>query len=128
MTRWTGERIGRLSLKLDAAYCAVLGIGVAVAAPAIDDSYALPAPLIVAAGLAVAAWALLVILMLRRLALRTALRSVLAVNVVAALVVAGVSVTGTATLAVLAAIAIACDIALFAGSQAVALRRLRAAA
>jgi hypothetical protein len=126
--RWSGERIGRLSLRLDAAYCAVLGVGVAVAAPVISGPLPLPVAAVVATGVAVALWAGVVVLMLARLPLRAALRCVLGANVLAAAGIAAFSTTGATVLLLLAVLAVAVDVALFAGSQAVALRRLRPAA
>ncbi|WP_024357178.1 hypothetical protein [Leucobacter chironomi] len=128
MRAWNGERLGRLSLRLDAAYCGLLGAGVALAAPAIAPTLALPAWLVAAVGVAVVVWAGLILLMLARLPLRTALRLVMIANLLAAAAVAAVSATGAAVLVALAVLAIAVDIALFAASQAVALRRLQFAA
>jgi hypothetical protein len=126
-SRWSGTRIGRLSLRLDAAYCTLLGAGVAIAAPAIATSLPMPAWAFVAAGLAVVGWAGLILFMLARLPLRTALVLVMVANLLAAAAVAAVSVLGATLLVLAAVLAVAVDIALFAGSQAFALRRLRAA-
>lgn len=106
----------------------MLGAGVALAAPAIAPTLALPAWLVAAVGVAVVVWAGLILLMLARLPLRTALRLVMIANLLAAAAVAAVSATGAAVLVALAVLAIAVDIALFAASQAVALRRLQLAA
>ncbi|GMA22417.1 hypothetical protein GCM10025864_01760 [Luteimicrobium album] len=125
--RWSGERIGRLSLRLDAAYCTVLGIGVAFAAPLIAGPLPLPVAAVVAIGVAVAVWAGVVLLLLARLSLRAALRCVLSANVVAALGIAAFSTTGATVLLLLAVLGVAVDVALFAWSQAMALRRLRPA-
>jgi hypothetical protein len=122
--RWSGERIGRLSRRQDAAYCTILGIGVAVAAPVIAGPLPLPVAAVVAIGVAVAVWAGVVLLLLARLPLRAALRCVLSANVVAAVGIAAFSTTGATVLLLLAVLAVAVDVALFAGSQAVALRRL----
>lgn len=125
--RWPGGRIGRWSLRLDAAYCTVLGASVAIAAPPIATSLSMPVWAVVASGVAVVLWAGLILVMLARLRLRTALRLVMVANVLAAVAVAAVSALG-ATLFVLGAVlAVAVDIALFAGSQAFALRRMRMA-
>lgn len=128
MARWSGERIGRWSLRLDAAYCAVLGAGVTVGASAVAAALPLPVWLVAAVGVAVVGWAGMVLLMLARLPLRTALRCVMTANLVAAVAVAAVSTTGAAVLVVLAVLAIAIDVALFAGSQAWSLRRMRVTA
>lgn len=123
-----GERLGRLSLRIDAVYCLVVGLAVAISAPFLTPAVALPAPLMVAIGVAVVVWAGLVERMRARLPLARALRIVLAGNIAATLAVAAVSVTGAALVAVLVILSVAVDIALFAGSQAIALRRLRAGA
>ena len=125
MSRLDGERVGRWSLRLDAAYCAVLGTVLAVSAPALTSVLALPAAVLMAAGIVVVAWAGLVVGLLARLRLRPALRLVMVVNVLAALGVAAVSVAAATAFAVLAVLAVAVDVALFAASQAVALRALR---
>lgn len=127
-TRWSGDRIGRLSLRLDAAYCTLLGGGVALAAPAIASSLPLPVWALTAAGVTVLLWAGLILVMLTRLQLRTALRLVMVANALAALAIAAVSVLGATLLVLAAVLVVAVDIGLFAGSQAFALRRLRLAA
>ncbi|MBK0418252.1 hypothetical protein JD276_04305 [Leucobacter sp. CSA1] len=123
--KWSGDRIGRLSLRLDAAYCTILGAGVALGAPRIATALPMSSWLLAALGLGVVAWAGLILVMLSRLPLRTALRLVMIANLFAAAAVAAVSTTGAALLVVLAVLAVAADITLFAGSQAFALRRLR---
>ena len=125
MSRLDGERVGRWSLRLDAAYCAVFGTVLAVSAPALTSVLALPAAVLMAAGIVVVAWAGLVVGLLARLRLRPALRLVMVVNVLAALGVAAVSVAAATAFVVLAVLAVAVDVALFAASQAVALRALR---
>lgn len=125
MRRITGEQIGRWSLRVDSAYCAVLGGAVLATAPAVASVLALPAVVISGVGIAVLLWAVVVLGLLSRLRLRAALRLVMTVNVVAAAGVAAVSATAATGLVVLAVLAIAVDVALFAASQAVALRSLR---
>lgn len=120
-----GERLGTISLRLDAVYCLILGAIVAASSTVIATVVDLPALVILLAGLAVMGWAGLVEWMRSRLDLRVALRWVLIANVVATLAVALVSMTAATVLAVLAILAISVDIALFAGSQALALGRLR---
>ena len=117
--------MGRVSLRLDAAYCTLLGAGVAITAPAVAASLAVPAWMLVATGVGVVVWAGLILVMLARLQLRTALRLVMVANLLAALVVAAVSTLGATLLVLAAVLTVAVDIALFAGSQAFALRRLR---
>lgn len=125
--RWSGDRVGRLSLRLDAAYCTLLGAGVAIAAPMIAASLPVPVWTLVVAGVAVLLWAGLILVLLARLQLRTALRLVMVANLLAAAAVAAVSSLGATLLVLAAVLAVAVDIALFAGSQAFALRRLRTA-
>lgn len=81
--------------------------------------------MLAAAGVAVVLWAGLILLMLARLPMRAALRLVMIANLLAATAVAALSITSAAVLVVLAVLAVAVDIALFAGSQAFALRRMR---
>ncbi|MFK4728822.1 hypothetical protein ROT00_03975 [Agromyces mediolanus] len=119
-----GGAVGRWSLRLDAAYCAVLGAGVALWAVPIAPAVGLPVVLVVAIGVAVVLWAGIVAWMLARLPLRRALRFVMLANLAAALAVAAVSLAAATVLVVLAVLAVAVDVALFAVSQAVALRTL----
>ena len=124
MRRINGERFGRWSLRLDAAYCVVLGAAVALFSGQIAEGVALPALLIAAAGVAVVVWAGGILWMLARLPLRSALRFVMVANVLAALAVGFAPATAATLLIVLAVVTVAIDIALFATSQAVALRAL----
>ncbi|MGB3698102.1 MAG: hypothetical protein WBA05_11780 [Gordonia sp. (in: high G+C Gram-positive bacteria)] len=125
--QWSGDRMGRLSLRLDAAYCTLLGVGVAIAAPTIATSLPLPVWVFVATGAAVVLWADLILIMLARLDLRSALLLVMVANLLAAGAVAVVSALGATLLVIAAVLAVAVDVALFAGSQALAVRRLRPA-
>lgn len=127
MKRISGQSLGLWSLRLDAIYCTILGLLVAICAPQIAQSVAISQQLLVIAGIAVVLWAGILLGMLSRLSLRRALWAVMVVNVLAALLVAVCAVAGGTMLAVASIIAIAVDIALFAGSQALALRRLSAA-
>ena len=122
--RIDGTRLGRWSLRLDAAYCALLGAGLAVAAPRVASAVGLPARVLTAAGVLVVIWAGLVVWLLARTPLRGALRLVMTVNILAAVAVATVSLAAAITLAALAVLTVAVDVALFAVSQGFALRRL----
>lgn len=124
MKPFDGERIGVWSLRLDALYCAIAGVAVALWAQPLAVLMALPPGVLVVAGCAVVAWAGLVVWMVSRVKLRAALRLVMVVNIFAAMLVAAVSSVAASTLVVLAILAVALDVALFAASQAVALRRL----
>ncbi|MFB6609526.1 hypothetical protein ACFCVO_04360 [Agromyces sp. NPDC056379] len=126
MRRIDGDKVGRWSLRLDAAYCAVLGTAIALAAGWIAQGVALPPLVIAAAGVAVIVWAGGVWWMLSRLPLRRALALVMIANVLAALAVGFVSATAATVLIVVAVMTVAVDIALFAASQAIALRSLPA--
>lgn len=124
MRRINGETFGRWSLRLDAAYCVLLGLGVALFAERIASGIALTTWLVAAVGIAVVVWAGGVLWMLSRLPLRRALWLVMSANLLAALAVALVSTTAATVLVVIAVAAVAIDIALFAVSQAIALRAL----
>lgn len=123
----SGERIGRLSLRLDAAYCAVLGVSVAVAAPFVAALLPVPPWAAAVVGLVVVFWAGLIRLMAASWPLRAVLRVVMWVNLLAAALVAATSFVGPTLSVVLVVLAVAVDVVLFAASQAVALRRLRSA-
>ena len=47
MSALTEERLGRLSLRIDAAYCALLGLGVIIPAPLLTEALAMCEPVIV---------------------------------------------------------------------------------
>ena len=119
-----GQKLGVWSLRIDAIYCLILGAYVALCSPQIATVVSLPLPLITATGLLVAVWAMLVWWMVVRLRIRLALQLVMGVNIVAALLIAVASVTAASSLVAFVVIAIAIDVALFAVSQAIAVRRL----
>ncbi len=127
MRRIDGRRLGLWSLRLDAVYCALLGAAVALGASPIAEVVAIPQPVIAATGIAVVLWAGLVLWLLVKLRIRTALRMVMGVNIPAALLVALCAAVAGTLLAVVAVLAVAVDIAIFAASQALALRSLPAA-
>lgn len=121
MRRLTGYSLGRRSLCLDAAYCAILGAAVVIFAQQIADCIMLPLPLIATAGVAVVAWAGAVLWMLFRLPLGVALRCVMVINVFAVVALSSISVAAASAVAVFAIIAVAIEVSLFAVSQAIAL-------
>lgn len=127
MKRISGRLLGIWSLRLDAAYCLVLGVFVAGMASQIAAVVALPPSLLFATGVIVAVWAGLVLWMVARLRIRLALRLVMGVNVLAAALIAAAALTAASSLVALAVLAIAVDVALFALSQAIAIRKLRSA-
>lgn len=126
MGRFDGEKLGRWSLRLDAAYCLLLGVAVAVFAGQIAERMDLSQVLIVATGIAVVVWAGGILLMMARLPLRVALRLVMIANLLAAVVVAFASTTAATVLVASAVVLVAAEVALFAASQVVALRALSA--
>ena len=122
MRRIDGEKFGRWSLRLDAAYCVLLGLGVAVFSGKIAEGVAFSPVLIAAAGIVVVVWAGGILWMLARLSLRL----VMVANLLAAVAVAFASAAAATLLVVAAVVTVAVDIALFATSQAIALRALPA--
>ncbi len=124
MRRIDGRKLGVWSLRLDAIYCTLLGAAVAICSETISAVIALPQALIATAGSVVVLWAGLVLWLLVKLRIQTALRAVMGVNILAALLVAVCALAAGTLLAVVAVLAIAVDIAIFAWSQALALRAL----
>ena len=122
MKRANGHKLDIWSLRLDAIYCTLLGAAVALGAGRIAEAVAIPQPVLVIAGVTVMLWAGLVLGMLLKLRLGLALCLVMGVNILAALLVAACTVAAGTTLAVVAVLTVAVDIALFAASQALALR------
>ena len=121
-----GKKIGIWSLRLDAAYCAVLGALVALFAERIAEAIAAPQLAIAVAGLLTVTWAGAILWMGARLPLRPALRFVMVANLFAAGAVGIVSTAAVSGLVAIAVIAVATDVLLFAASQAIALRALPA--
>lgn len=116
-----------MSLRIDAAYCALLGVSVMVAAPLVTDALATPEPVLITVGAVTAAWAAVLCWLLAKVSLTVALRVVAGANLVAAAGLAIVStVAATMPLAV-ALVALAVDIGVFAASQVAALVRSRRA-
>lgn len=81
----TGEALGRRLLRLDAAYCAAAGLITVAAFGPLSSLLAAPQALLVVAGVAALAWAVV----LRHLARRTHWRSPVAVVAAANLLAAG---------------------------------------
>ncbi|MFB7225363.1 hypothetical protein [Streptomyces sp. NPDC056227] len=112
-----------MSLRVDALYCLLVGLLIASTAPLTATTVQLSALVVVSIGGAVVLWAGVVWwLSLRPLA--GSLRLVLVANALAACVLAAVSVVAASVLVLLTFVAVAIDVAAFAGSQIVALRRL----
>lgn len=116
-----------LTLRLDAAYCLLVGAGVFCCAGPLAQLLRLPGGALLAAGAVTALWGAGVAWMSARMPLRHALRLVLAVNVAASAAVAVFSTSVAGLLLALVVLAFALDIAAFAVAQGLALRRLRAA-
>lgn len=117
----TGERLGRLSLRIDAAYCAIVGFGVIATAPLLEDLLAMPRWGLVAVGGLTVAWAGGLCWLLARAPLSVALRIVAVANILAAAALAVFSSLAATVPLSMALIALAIDIAVFAGSQLAAL-------
>ncbi|UJP10715.1 hypothetical protein L2X99_03380 [Microbacterium sp. KUDC0406] len=124
MAQLDGRTLGVWSLRLDAIYCTLLGAVVALGAAPIATVVMLPQPVILLAGITVVTWAGLVLWMLARLSIRIALRTVMGVNLLAAVLVGLCSAAAGPVLAAIGVLAIAIDVLLFAVSQALALHRL----
>lgn len=110
---------------MDAAYCAILGVVLALCAEPIAGVVALPQLLFGITGVVVFLWAGLVLWMLKRLRIRLVLFIVMVANIAAALLVAVCAVVTGTFMAEIAVLAVAFDVAVFACSQALALRTLK---
>ncbi|GAA3027840.1 hypothetical protein [Microbacterium dextranolyticum] len=120
----SGIRIARLSLRVDAVYCVALGLLIALSAPLTSDSVALPPLLLAAVGVATALWGGYVWTASFARPLRSRTRAVMIANIVASTGLATTGLfAGTVVLCV-AALVLAIDVAAFAVSQGVALRRM----
>lgn len=108
-------------MRIDAAYCAVLGLGVIAAAPLLHHMLALPAMALIVIGVLTVAWAGGLCWLLARAPLAMALRIVAAANILAAATLAVFSSLAATVPLTIALITLAIDIAAFAGSQLVAL-------
>ncbi|OYO25260.1 hypothetical protein CGZ93_02110 [Enemella dayhoffiae] len=120
----TGERLARLSLRFDAAYCIVVGLVVAASSSFASAAVALPMPLLVGIGGITALWGGYVCHASATRPIRARTRLVMIADLVAS---AGLALTGAlagTTVLTLATLALAVDVAAFAVSQGVALRRL----
>jgi hypothetical protein len=118
-----GQRLGRIALTADAAYCAVAALGVLVFARPLADALAVPIIDVTLAAFGTAAWAVSLRLVARRTVLRPWLVLVLAANVVAASAILALVAARPPDGFSLLLAAVAVEVAAFAASQAVALRR-----
>jgi hypothetical protein len=118
-----GQRLGRISLTADAAYCAVAALCLLVFAGPLSDALSVPTIGVALAALATAAWAVLLRLAARRAPLRPWLVRVLVANVMAAVVIGALAVIRPLDAFSLLLAAVAVEVAAFAASQVIALRR-----
>ncbi len=123
----TGDRLARLSLRFDAIYCIAIGLLVTATAPLTAQGVALSTPLLVSVGGATFVWGAYVWWASYRRPIRTSLRLVMIANMAASLGLAATGLVAGTTVLTLAAFALAIDVAAFAVSQGVALRRLKGA-
>lgn len=117
----------RLSLRIDAIYCMVLGIAIAGTAPHTVTRVAVALAVLMVVGVGVFAWGGYVGWASRQQPMRTSTRFVLIANIAASLALAATGAVSGATVLALASIVLTIDVAAFAVSQGVALRRMRGA-
>ena len=117
-----GRRLGQLSLRADAAYCGLTAACLGLFSGPLSKALAVPVWVVLVAAAATAVWALRL-----QAAARGAERSwlvvVLLVNAVAAVLVAGLALSRPWDALSLLLFLVALEVAAFAASQAVALRR-----
>ncbi len=120
----SGDRLGLLSLRWDAVYCAVAGASLAALAGPVAPHLDVPATALGVIGIAVVAWGALVAWMASRLPRRRAVTITMCANLAATLLVATYSMAASGLLVMMTLLTVAVDIACFAVSQGLALRRL----
>ena len=120
----SGIRIARISLRIDAVYCVALGLLIAVSAPLTSDSVALPPLLLAVIGVGTAAWGCYVWTASYARPLRSRTRVVMVANVVASAGLAATGLLAGTVVLLVTALVLAVDVAAFAVSQGVALRRM----
>ena len=119
-----GRRLGILSLRADAVYCLIAGVAVCVLAGPLGSAAGVPASALVVASAATIVWAIGLWVGSRPQWVRPALRTVMFANLGAATAAALLSLTMPSLAISLLLGAVAVEIAAFAVSQGVALRRL----
>lgn len=124
----TGDRLAHLSLRFDAIYCIVLGLVVAVTPPFAASGVALSPALLIGVGAATFLWGAYVWRASLQRPIRTSARLVMVANIVASLALATTGIVAGTTVLALAAFALAIDVAAFAVSQGIALRRIKGSA
>ncbi|WP_159056706.1 hypothetical protein [Streptomyces yokosukanensis] len=116
------EESGSVCLRVDAAYCAVAAVCVGVFASPLGAALEVSAGFVAGAAVLTAGWAGLLLLAVSRLPLRASLLSVLAVNMVVVLLVGGLAVMRPIDAVSVLLLAVAAEVAAFAGWQAAVLR------
>lgn len=124
----TGDRLAHLSLRFDAIYCIVLGLVVAITAPFAASGVALSPALLVGVGGATVLWGAYVWRAAQQRPIRTSARLVMVANIIASLGLVTTGIVAGTTVLALAAFALAIDVAAFAVSQGIALRRIKGSA
>ena len=109
MRRPPAKSLGRWSLGLDAAYCAVAGMLFVLLAPLVARSLALPAATILLVGVIVIVWAGLICGMLAMLPLRWSLRIEMWANVAAAIAITVLSATQLPVIPAVVGLAVALE-------------------
>lgn len=117
------RRLGQTSLRADAAYCAVTSACLAVFTGPASGAVGLPVWTVLAVAAGTAVWAFSLARAARGAQLRPWLVRVLTANIVAAVSIAGLAVTRPRDAVSVLLLAVALEVAAFAASQAVALRR-----
>lgn len=121
----TGHRLARLSLRIDAIYCLALGVAIAATAPWAATGAAVPVAVLIGVGGATSAWGAYVWWASTREPVRAGTRVVMIANILASAGLAATGVLSGTTVLALAASVLALDVAAFAVSQGIALRRIR---
>ena len=119
----TSELLGRRLLLLDAVYCAAAGALAIVAFGPLAELLAAPEHLLVAAGAAAIAWALVLRHLARRSQWRAPVAAVAAANLAAAVAIAALAFATPRLAGQLVLAAVAVEVAAFAAGQLRALRR-----
>ena len=118
-----GERLGRVALALDVIYCLLTGALLVLFRARVGGLLRLPAPLVAAAGGAVAGWAVIVLGQTVRIDWRRGIKQVLTANVVASVVLAVVAAFHPARGARVLLAFIALDVMALAVAQGISLVR-----
>jgi hypothetical protein len=119
-----GREAGRVSLSADAAYCGLAALCLVVFARPLAEALGIPLIVVVLAAVGTAAWGVFLRFTARRETLRPWLVRVLVANVLAAGLIGALAVIRPRDGFSLLLVAVAVEVAAFAVSQAIALRRL----